>query len=75
MMNPKESWVARWQAIGAPDASSKRSATVRPRLASHHVVGTFVPGCYALRVRGVLPNNHVVTLEDNGIRYRQLDGS
>ncbi len=35
----------------------------------------FVPGCYALRVRGLLPNEHVVTLEDNGIRYRALDGS
>ena len=35
----------------------------------------FVPGCYALRVRGLLPNEHVVTLEDNGIRYRSLDGS
>ena len=33
----------------------------------------FVPGCYALRVTGTLPNQHVVTLEDAGIRYRPLD--
>jgi len=52
VMQPKESWVARWQAIG-----------------------NFVPGCYALRVRGMLPNEHVLTLEDNGIRYRALDGN
>ena len=34
---------------------------------------TYVPGCYALRVVGTLPSQHVVTLEDNGIRYRPLD--
>ena len=33
----------------------------------------FVPGCYALRVRGTLKAEHVVTLEDNGIRYKSLD--
>ena len=32
-----------------------------------------VPGCYALRVKGALPSEHIVTLEDNGIRYRSLD--
>ena len=38
MMNPKESWVAKWQAIGPP----------RPPALY------YVPGCYALRVRGAL---------------------
>ena len=38
-------------------------------------ISTFVPGCYALRVRGTLPSEHIVTLEDNGIRYRSLDES
>ena len=33
----------------------------------------YVPGCYALRVKGTLPSQHRVTLEDNGIRYRPLD--
>jgi transcription elongation factor SPT4 len=33
----------------------------------------YVPGCYALRVKGSLPSQHRVTLEDNGIRYRPLD--
>ena len=33
----------------------------------------FVPGCYALRVRGTLPTEHIVTLEDNGIRYKSLE--
>ena len=36
-------------------------------------ITTFVPGCYALRVRGTLASEHIVTLEDNGIRYRSLD--
>ena len=36
-------------------------------------VQNFVPGCYALQVKGTLPSQHVVTLEDNGIRYRSLD--
>ena len=36
-------------------------------------ISTFVPGCYALRVKGLLPSEHIVTLEDNGIRYRSLD--
>ena len=36
-------------------------------------IQTFVPGCYALRVKGTLPSEHAVTLEDNGIRYRPLD--
>ena len=34
---------------------------------------TMVPGCYALRVKGTLPSEHIVTLEDNGITYRSLD--
>lgn len=33
----------------------------------------FVPGCYALRVRGTLPEQHRITLEENGARYRSLD--
>ena len=36
-------------------------------------ISNFVPGCYALRVRGTLASEHIVTLEDNGIRYRPLD--
>ena len=36
-------------------------------------ISNFVPGCYALRVKGTLPAAHQVTLEDAGIRYRSLD--
>lgn len=36
-------------------------------------ISNFVPGCYALRVKGTLPSEHIVTLEDNNIRYRSLD--
>ena len=36
-------------------------------------ISNFVPGCYALRVKGTLASEHIVTLEDNGIRYRPLD--
>lgn len=38
-------------------------------------IASFVPGCYALRVQGNLPSEHIVTLEDNGITYRSLDES
>ena len=33
----------------------------------------FVPGCYALQVKGTLPAEQQVALEDAGIRYRSLD--
>mmetsp|Transcript_7724 Transcript_7724/g.23027 ORF Transcript_7724/g.23027 Transcript_7724/m.23027 type:complete len:123 (+) Transcript_7724:79-447(+) len=36
-------------------------------------ITTFVPGCYALRVRGTLPEQHRQTLEENGARYHNLD--
>lgn len=36
-------------------------------------ISNFVPGCYALRVKGVLPSQYMTVLEDNGIRYRSLD--
>ena len=38
-----------------------------------HPSANYVPGCYAMRVRGVLPNQHVIQLEDHGITYRSLD--
>jgi transcription elongation factor SPT4 len=43
-------------------------------VARYQAIGNFVPGCYALRVRGELPSQYQFTLEDNGIRYRSLDG-
>ena len=36
-------------------------------------ITAFVPGCYALRVRGTLPEQHRQTLEENGARYHNLD--
>ena len=36
-------------------------------------ISNFVPGCYALRVKGTLSNEHVITLEENNIIYRSLD--
>ena len=36
-------------------------------------IQNFVPGCYALRVKGTLSNQHIVTLQNNGIPYRPLD--
>ena len=36
-------------------------------------ISAFVPGCYALRVKGKLSSEHIAVLEDNGIRYRPLD--
>lgn len=37
------------------------------------LAANFVPGCYALRVKGVLPNQHQITIEDAGIRYKSLE--
>ena len=42
-------------------------------LPSRSLSANFVPGCYALRVKGTLRSEHIVTLEENGIRYRPLD--
>jgi hypothetical protein len=36
-------------------------------------ITNWVPGCYALRVKGTLRSEHIVTLEENGIRYKPLD--
>ena len=36
-------------------------------------IANYVPGCYALRVKGTLRSEHIVTLEENGIRYRPLE--
>ena len=36
-------------------------------------ITNWVPGCYALRVKGALRSEHIVTLEENGIRYKPLD--
>ena len=36
-------------------------------------VQNFVPGCYALRVRGTLPSQWATLLEDEGFKYEQLD--
>lgn len=49
-------------------APARRRLTPPPRRAA-----TFVPGCYALRVKGTLHAQHITVLEDNGIRYRSLD--
>ena len=36
-------------------------------------VQNFVPGCYALRVRGTLPSQWATLLEDEGFKYEPLD--
>ena len=60
----------RWCLLPAcPSARAEAPAVAFPR--PH--AANFVPGCYALRVKGTLSNQHVVTLENNGIRYRPLD--
>jgi hypothetical protein len=63
-----------------PRPSPSRRARLTPsgcspefRFVLMSIAATFVPGCYALRVKGVLNNQHITTLQDNGIRYRPLD--
>lgn len=78
MMKPHESWAARWQGICA---RALPLALIYCQLVeSAHVhsplrvpTASWTPGCYALRVKGTLSNQHVVTLESNGITYRSLD--
>ena len=76
MMQPNNSWVARWQSICAralPAAHALRGAPLTAGSSLASPAANYVPGCYALRVKGDLPPNHIATLEDNGIRYRPLD--
>lgn len=82
-MKPAESWTARWQGICAHPALATDAAARAPshscprpwlsRVCPPRVAATFVPGCYALRVKGTLHAQHITVLEDNGIRYRSLD--
>ena len=83
MMQPKQSWVARWQRIGAPpvvtqadgwpvlDANARWAARGRGRAAP---AGTLVPGVYAVTVQGRLPQDIVSDLEEKQIVYRPRDG-
>ena len=38
-------------------------------------LNTYVPGSYAVKVVGVLPDDVLRTMEENGIRYIPRDGS
>ncbi|ETI49338.1 hypothetical protein F441_06776 [Phytophthora nicotianae CJ01A1] len=70
MMQPKESWVAKWQRIGA----SRWSSILRLQLMtlSVFVVGAvrLIPGIYAVSVSGELPDSIKRFLEDRNIPYR-----
>jgi transcription elongation factor SPT4 len=52
LMNPKSSWVAKWQRLTE-----------------------YVPGMYATKVVGRLPDDIVGHLSDNGVKYVPRDGS
>lgn len=76
MMQPNNSWVARWQSICAHSLPSSHVSLGRAPLTAGSLApcaANYVPGCYALSVKGDLPPNHIATLEDNAIRYRPLD--
>lgn len=44
-------------------------------MARYQRLTNYVPGSYALKVVGVLPDEVLRTMEDNGIRYIPRDGS
>lgn len=71
MMHPKESWVAKWQRIGAfllAQAIRHDDLT----LINHCLVALvrLIPGIYAVSVSGELPESIKRFLEDRNIPYR-----
>jgi transcription elongation factor SPT4 len=41
-------------------------------VARYQGITGMIRGCYALRVHGELNEEHIQTLEENGVRYRPL---
>ena len=69
-----ESCHARWACVLPRDPLASAIGLTFVLVACRcRLAANFVPGCYALRVKGTLPTQYQVILEDNGIRYRSLD--
>jgi transcription elongation factor SPT4 len=67
VMEPQESWVARWQRIGKPTES-------RPRARAYWLAADKrVRGLYAVRVTGVPPQDVMDAIQSKGGVYRSRD--
>lgn len=75
MMQPKESWVAKWQRIGACSSAAvlvgaRRLIFVYVSLFLFFDAVRLIPGIYAVSVSGELPDSIKRFLEDRNIPYR-----
>ena len=69
VINPEDSWVARWQRTCAYNAISRDI-----RHADHpSFTAKYVRGMYAVRVKGRIPEDVEAELENRGIKYRPRD--
>lgn len=79
MMDPEQSWVARWQRTGErgfSDTSRQQiadSAHSPPSGPASGLSEKFVRGVYAVRVTGRLPIEVQEALHSKGFRYRARD--
>jgi transcription elongation factor SPT4 len=70
-MNPKDSWVARWQRIG----KGREPSDILYLVLICSKLDKFQQGVYAIRVYGRIPEDVEDDLERRGISYRPRDGS
>jgi transcription elongation factor SPT4 len=67
VIDPESSWVARWQRI-----CEFRSCLIPGRYLTLSPA-KYVPGMYAVRVKGRIPEDVETELESRGIKYRPRD--
>lgn len=67
VINPEKSWVAKWQRTGEMPLLSFM------RRCAHEPLAKYVPGMYAARVKGRVPDDVEAELDGRGIRYRPRD--
>ena len=74
LMSPEESWVARWQRIGARGTTFffKKYFFEEGRI-ELFFLGSFKRGCYAVSVSGELPRHIAQELRSRGVRYQSRD--
>ena len=70
VINPEDSWVARWQRTCACITGSLRGPRADP-----FAVAKYVRGMYAVRVKGRIPEDVEAELENRNIKYRPRDGT
>lgn len=74
MLQPKESWVARWQRIGNHN-SEQGYTSLQFGLIIIMRIDKYTQGVYAIRVYGRVPDYVEDELDRRGITYRPRDGT